>query len=135
MLLSLFTHKERMDMAMISIVSGGVETALPAPSKMEWSLQDVSIGDSGRDDSGLMFKGRITQKRKIVLEWAGKRPAAVKTILEAFNPEYMDVKYFDPLDGAMATRTFYVGDRSAPVKIWTVGNKVYETVSFDIIER
>ena len=135
MLLSLFTYKERMDMAMISIVSGGVETALPAPSKMEWSLQDVSIGYSGRDDSGLMFKGRITQKRKIVLEWAGKKPADAKIILEAFNPEYVDVKFFDPLIGDMTTKTMYVGDRTSPVKIWTVNNKIYETISFDIIER
>jgi hypothetical protein len=118
-------------MAMISV--GGV--ALPAPSKFEWSLQDVSIGESGRSDDGTMYKGRICQKRKIVLEWAGKTPSVIHQVLTAFNPEYINVTYFDPLDNATATREFYVGDRSAPVKIWTVNDKIYETLGFDIIER
>ena len=29
----------------------------------------------------------------------------------------------------------YIGDRSAPVKIWSDSNKIYETLSFDVIER
>ena len=118
-------------MAMISV--GGVD--LPAPSKFEWSIQDVSIGESGRDDTGYMYKGRVKSKRKIVLEWQGKDPATTKTILTAFRPEYVNVTYFDPLDGAMATRNFYTGDQKTPVKIWTSNDKIYETVAFDIIER
>ena len=135
MFLSLLIHGRNTMALLTVIVSGGTDIELPAPSKMEWSLQDVSIGDSGRDDSGLMYKGRITQKRKLNLEWAGKRPDVVATILSAFNPEYVDVRYWDAMENAYAIRTFYVGDRAAPVKIWTVGNKVYETISFDIIER
>lgn len=120
-------------MASNMIQVGGV--ALPSPSKFEWSLQDVSIGDSGRDDTGYMYKGRVCQKRKIVLEWSGMGVEDTATILSAFNPEYIEVRYFDPLEGAYAIRTFYVGDRTAPVKIWTINNKIYETISFDIIER
>lgn len=118
-------------MAMIAV--GGVN--LPAPSKFEWSIQDVSIGESGRDDTGYMYKGRVTSKRKLVLEWKGKDPVTAKTILLAFRPEYVNVTYFDPLDGDYATRNFYTGDQTAPVKIWTQDEKIYETVAFDIIER
>lgn len=108
---------------------------MPEPSKFQWGLQDVSIGDSGRDDSGKMFKGRVTQKVKIELSWVAVTPSDAAKILQAFNPEYIDVRYYDPMDNAYQIKNFYVGDRSAPVKIWTVNQKLYETISFDIIER
>lgn len=117
--------------AMITV--DGVE--MPCPSSYSWSLQDVSVGDSGRNESGKMYKGRVCQKRKISLEWWAKRPEEVAQILQAFNPEYITVKYVDAMQNAYITGEFYVGDRSAPVKQWIVGNKLYEKVSFDIIER
>lgn len=108
---------------------------MPNPSKMQWSLQDVSVGDSGRSDDGRMFKGRVAQKRKIELSWNAVTPSVARTILTAFNPEYITVKFFDPMDNANKTLEMYVGDRTAPVKVWTSNNKVYESLSFDIIER
>ena len=108
---------------------------MPNPSRLNWSLQDVSIGDSGRDDTGYMFKGRVTQKVKIELEWSAVSPSVASTILQAFNPEYINVRYFDPMANAWQIKNFYVGDRSAPFKIWSVNQKIFETVKFDIIER
>ena len=120
-------------MADVLIRVNGVD--MPNPSKLQWSLQDVSIGDSGRDDTGYMYKGRVTQKRKLELEWSAVTPSVASTILSAFNPEYVQVRYFDPLSNAWRLMTCYVGDRTAPVKIWTVNNKVYETIKLDVIER
>ena len=120
-------------MADVLIRVDGVD--MPNPSRLNWSLQDVSIGDSGRDDTGYMFKGRVTQKVKIELEWSAVSPSVASTILQAFNPEYINVRYFDPMANAWQIKNFYVGDRSAPVKIWSVNQKIYESISFDIIER
>ncbi len=108
---------------------------MPEPSKLQWSLQDVSVGDSGRDDSGKMYKGRITQKVKLEIAWNAVSPSAASTILNAFNPEYIDVRYFDPKANAYQVKNFYVGDRTVPFKIFTSNQKMYETLSFDIIER
>ena len=120
-------------MADVLIRVDGVD--MPNPSRLNWSLQDVSIGDSGRDDTGYMFKGRVCQKRKLELEWSAVSPSVASTILQAFNPEYINVRYFDPMANAWQIKNFYVGDRSAPVKIWSVNQKIFETVKFDIIER
>ncbi len=120
-------------MADVLIRVNGVN--MPNPSKLQWGLQDVSIGDSGRDDTGYMYKGRVTQKRKLELEWSAVSPSVASTILNAFNPEYINVRYFDPLANTWRLMTCYVGDRTAPVKIWTVNNKVYETIKLDVIER
>lgn len=109
---------------------------MPCPSVYQWGLQDVSAAESGRDEVALMHKNRVAQKRKIQLAWNGKNWQTVSQILTAFNPQYVQVTYPDMLSGRYETRTFYVGDRSAPVKIWFEGTrKIMETLSFDIIER
>ena len=106
-----------------------------SPSSFSWGLQDVSAADSGRTDDVVMHKNRVGQKRKVSLGWNGPDKAETARILQAFNPEYVDVTYPDAMSGKNETRTFYVSDRSAPMKIWTIDNKRYTSVSFDIIER
>lgn len=110
-------------------------TAMPCPSAFSWGLQDISASESGRTDDTTMHKNRVGQKRKISLTWNGKDWQTTSKILQAFNPEYIDVTYPDMLSGTYETRTFYVGDRSAPVKWWWIGNQRTESISFDIIER
>lgn len=118
-------------MAMITV--DGV--AMPCPSAMTWGLQDISAAESGRTDDTTMHKNRVGQKRKISLQWTMTDRQTTAFILQAFNPEYVQITYEDAMSANLETRTFYVGDRAAPVKYWWAGNKRYETVSFDIIER
>lgn len=108
---------------------------IKTPSTFSWGLQDVSSGDAGRTQDAKMHKNRIAKKRKIDLVWAMPTPEEAHAILVAFDPEYINVTYYDPLDGKKVTRNFYTGDKTAPVKIWTVNNKHYESISFNIIER
>lgn len=109
--------------------------AVKTPSALDWGINDISASDAGRTQDGIMHKNRVARKRKIALKWANPTPSETSSILSAFSGEYVNVTYFDPLDGRLETRTFYSGDQSAPVKIWTVNNKRYSEVSFDIIER
>lgn len=105
------------------------------PSSFRLSFQDISTSDAGRTQDGLMHKNRVARKRKISLAWNGPTPQEAHEILTAFAPEYFNIEYYDPLVGGTTTKTFYSGDQEAPVKIWTVGNKRYEQISFDVIER
>ena len=82
-----------------------------------------------------MHKNRKGQKRKIELSWNGLEWKETAFILRSFNPEYINVTYPDMMSGKYETRTFYVGDRTAPVKWWIINNKRVEKVSFNIIER
>lgn len=114
----------------IRSIDGGY---VPVPSRYQYSLQDVSAPNSGRTEDALMHKQRITQKVKIELEWANQTTAAVSEILNAFNPEYISVRYLDAKAGDFVTKTFYVGDRAAPLYNSRLG--LWENVAFNIIER
>lgn len=117
----------------IMITVDGAE--MPCPSSFTWGLQDVSDSDAGRTLDTIMHKNRKGQKRKISLSWIAKDWQTTQKIMQAFNPEYIMVKYPDMLSGQYETREFYVGDRTAPVKLWGSWKKIIDNISFDIIER
>lgn len=109
------------------------------PSSLEWGIQDISAGDAGRvqDAGNTMYKMRTSQKRKLMLTWTLPTQEQTTEILRAFNPEYIFVRYYDPLDGDLNTREFYTGDKKAPFKWYSLPEKGtrFTTLSFDIIER
>lgn len=108
---------------------------IKSPSSLTYGLKDISASDSGRTDDTIMHKNRVGQKVTLDLSWSGPTPEEASEILKAFDPEYIDVTYHDPKENKMVTKTFYSGDKKAPVKIWTVNQKRYESISFNIIER
>ncbi len=110
-------------------------TITVVPSAMKWSLQDISSADSGRDYTGLMWKNRIGQKRKLELTFTGYSHAKTAQLMQVVNAEYFDVTYPDMLSGVVETRTFYAGDRETEVFVWWDGNKVNSSVTFNVIER
>ena len=111
-------------------------SAVKTPNGFKWGLMDVSSSDSGRlnDANASMKKNRVAQKRKISLTWNNASEEDTAAILQAFDPEYVYVRYRDPQVADWQIRQFYVGDRSAPVSQFTVNGVIYSTVSFDIIE-
>ena len=112
--------------------------AIPCPAQgdgYQWGLQDISDSDAGRCESGLMHKNRIAQKVKIELKWQNVSIADGATILTAFNPEYVNVKYLDAKSGTMLTKRFYTGDKSAGLYSFNPIARVWNEIAFNIIEQ
>lgn len=111
---------------------GGV--AVKTPSSFSVGINDISAPDSGRDLNGLMHKGKIGEKRTISLSWSNLTFSEMNTIVNAFQAnEYFTVKYYDPTSASQLTKTFYLGDRTAPMYNYALG--LWESLSFNIIER
>ena len=128
-----------MAILMVGPTTGSLAAVTPDPSSLKYGLQDISSSDAGRvqDSGNTMYKMRLSQKRKLELAWTLVDEAQAAAILQAFNPEYFYVRYFDFLDGEYQVRQFYAGDRSAPVQWFDLPEKGTRltTVSFNIIER
>lgn len=120
-------------MAMLKI--DGV--AVKSPSAFSWGFADLSSEESGRStNNGKMTKDIIASKRTLQCTWNNPTKDEVSTILGLVcGKSYMKVTYPDALSGVNETREFYVGDRSAPMKSWAIGKKIYSTLSFNFIER
>lgn len=110
--------------------------ALPKEvSKFKWKKSDVSAKNAGRTRDVKMHKNRIADKRTLGLGWTNLTKSQIHTILQAFEPEYVEVTYWDPLIGSDITKWFYTGDMEAEVHWWAKGRERFSTLSFDIVER
>lgn len=103
-----------------------------APSKYQWALQDLSKKGAGRTENNVMKKMRVGQLVKITLEWRMVSTEDAAIILQAFNPEYLDLLYLSPYHGTVIKGQFYVGDRNTP--IFSAKNGVWEKISFALTE-
>ena len=106
---------------------------IPSPSGFQWEREDLSDSSAGRTEDGKMHKNRIGSKVALSLSWQNISTSDVSKILNAFEPEYVKVKYLDPQEGDFTEKTFYVGNRSAPLYNSKLG--VWSNVSFKIIEQ
>ena len=105
------------------------------PSAVTFGIQDISAADAGRGADLTMYKGRLGQKQTIQLVWNNISPADTAAILTAFDPEYFNVTYTDPKLNATVTKSFYAGDRSAPVQQWFSGGKLFSSRSMSLMMR
>ena len=117
--------------------SAGNLADVPTPFDVTYGLMDISASDAGRtqDANSTMHKNRIGQKRKISLIWKGLTSAETAQVMQAFNPEYVYVRYHDALSDSYEVRKFYVGDRSAVFNQVTLGGITHKTLTFNIIEE
>jgi hypothetical protein len=117
--------------------SAGSLADVPTPFDVTYGLMDISASDAGRtqDANSTMHKNRIGQKRKISLVWKGLTSTETAQVMQAFNPEYVYVRYHDALSDSYEVRKFYVGDRSAALNQVTLGGITHKTLTFNIIEE
>ena len=108
-------------------------TTIRVPSAYSCELEDVSQPDAGRTQDGQMHKKRMGQLRKLELEWWNIPTSEVTALLQAFQEEYLWVKFWDPVRGKYSEQIFYVGNRTMPaysgdLDIWT-------NLKFNLIQR
>lgn len=107
--------------------------AVKSPSVYKWKLEDLSASDAGRTEDTVMDKKRIGQLVGIELQWNKVSIPDASKILKLFNPEYIKVEYLDAMEGKYVERTFYVGERSAPLYNGELG--LWDNIAFNLIGR
>ena len=104
------------------------------PSKMKWKKSDVSKKNAGRTRDTKLHKNKAGEKRTLSLSWKQLSKKRIHEITSAFEPEYVYVRFWDPIKGTNITKQFYTGDMEAEVYTWRKGRERYSSLSFDIIE-
>lgn len=107
------------------------------PQKFSVAVQTIDSESSGRNASGTMVRDIIGEKVKLDINWGPLSDAEVSAILTKVSSSFFTVTYPDPETGAMETKTFYVGDRTAPSYSWSEKLKTlkWQGLSMNFIER
>lgn len=110
--------------------------AIATPKTFKVNIYDID-GETYRNTRGDLIRDRITTKRKLECEWPPLTMTQISTLLKAVEDEFFQVEYPDPYEGAFITKTFYVGDRTAPMlrQNQQTGEILWEGLSMNFIER
>lgn len=106
--------------------------AVKTPSSCQIDIADID-GESHRNARGDTFRDRLAVKRKLNLEWKGLTDAEIKVLLQSVKDIFFTVEYPDPMEGGLITKTFYVGDRNAPIYNYKL--RIWESLSMNFVEK
>lgn len=117
-------------MAILTIA--GVEVKDPKVFQVE--IMDIDK-ESERNASGTMQRTRVAIKRKLTVEFGPLSNSEISKILNSVSDVFFTVKYPDPVVGGYATKTFYTGDRTAPVLRTVNGVARWEGLKTSFVEK
>lgn len=108
---------------------------VPSNSKLEVSMSDLDNKDgTGRTESGYAFRDRLRiGVRHLSVEYTMLTDAEIQKVLNAIDAEFFPVEYKDPQHGKI-TKTFYVGDRVAPLEVFIDGVAGWN-LKFELVEQ
>lgn len=110
--------------------------SVPQPAEVTYNRYDLDSEDSFRSLSGEMQRDRVAVKVKLECRWNGLTAQQMSQLLQAMDDVFFSINYFDPHQGGYVTKTFYVGDRSAPVYSMVAGGKImFKSFSANFIEK
>ena len=110
-------------------------TTVTQPAEVTYNRYDLDSEDSFRSLSGEMQRDRIAVKVKLECRWNALTASQMSQLLQAMDDVFFEINYFDPFEGQYVTKTFYVGDRSAPVYSIAGGKVIFKSFSANFIEK
>ena len=111
--------------------------AIQTPQELTVGLQTIDADSSGRNANGEMVRDVIAEKVKLTVKWGPLNSVNMANILRNINGTFFPIRYFDPKEGGLVTKTFYSGDRSAAVYSWNekFQKLMWQNLSVDFIEQ
>lgn len=114
----------------MALIINGATVA--APKTFQVDLVDLDSENTQRNAKGVLMRDRLRQMRKLECEWGPLTNSQISTILTGVSSVNFSVEYPDPQSGGQQTRTFYVGDRTAPA--YNFKNEIWQGLKLDLIE-
>lgn len=102
---------------------------------IKYTRNDIDSENAGRSLDGLMHRGRIAIKVKLDITCRSLSSEEVTLLFKLIKPEYVMVRYVDPLDG-LTVRTFY--SNNVPATFCMVapdGTAWWDDIQFPLIEQ
>ena len=108
-----------------------------APQEFSVGYQTIDADTGGRNASGTMVRDIISEKVKLEIKWGPLSDGEIFDVLNAVDHAFFEASYPNPKTGGMATKTFYVGDRTAPLYSWNekFGAIKWQGLSMNFIEK
>ena len=116
-------------------INGTDITDLIAEKGIKWTRNDLDGPNAGRTLSGLMIRDRVAIKIKLEITCKELSGDELRMIMNLTLPEFVSVTYDDPIYGRV-TKTMYSNNNAATLsRIDTAGKRVWNSITFPLIEQ
>ena len=104
---------------------------------LKWSRNDIDAANSGRDtQDGLMHRARVAIKIRLDCTCRPLTFAELTRVQHTILPEYVLVRYPDPIAGGIVTKKMYSNNIPATFFLQQPdGSQVWGGVEFPLIEQ
>lgn len=103
---------------------------------VKWSREDVDASDAGRDLAGGLHRSRVATKRRLDVTCRPLTAKETSIVLTAIMPEFVNVRYYDPQQGQVVTKTMYSNNNPAQYCIRREnGMELWMGITFPLIEK
>ena len=121
---------------MVLTINGVDITPYIAFGGVKWERSDIDASDSGRTMDGVMHRGRVASKIRLDVTCKPLTTAEASKVLSAILPEWVTVKYTDPMAGTTLTKTMYSNNTPATYLIKKPnGVEYWNGITFPLIEQ
>lgn len=101
-----------------------------------WQRSDVDGPGAGMDLSGILRRNRIRTRRRLDVTCRLLKSNELSHIFTLIMPEWVSVRYYDPQEGRVVTRTMYSNNVPASYQIMQPdGTEWWGGVTFPLIEK
>lgn len=103
---------------------------------IKWSRNDVDGANAGRMQDGTMQRDRISTKYRWDVTCRPLSAVEQSTILQLIQPEYITVRYTDPLNNIVSEDEYYSNNFPSTYLIkHTNGTEYWTGLAFPVIQR
>ena len=102
---------------------------------LTFSRNDVEAPDSGRTMDGVMHRGRVAVKVRLDVTCRPLTTAEAATVLNAIAPEFVTVRYEDPMSGTVTKNMYSNNIPTLCSTVYPDGTARWEGLQFPLIER
>lgn len=101
---------------------------------IKWQRSDLEDPEAGRTLDGQMHRGRVASKIRLDITCRPLRSTEASIALNAIFPEYVTVRYLDPMYGEV-TKTMYSNNNPAShMLLQEDGTEWWRGITFPLIE-
>lgn len=103
---------------------------------IKWQREDIDGPGAGRDLTGDLRRNRVATKRRLDVTCHLLTSEELRIVLSAVMPEWVTVRYYDPQEGQVVTRTMYSNNNPVSYQIHKPdGREYWSGITFPLIEK
>lgn len=103
---------------------------------VKWTRSDIDSPNAGRTMDGLMHRGRVTTKIRLDITCRPLTTQEASIVLKAIYPQYVTVRYTDPMQGSVVTKTMYANNNPASFLLKRKNQpELWDGITFPLVER